>query len=383
MKKLFTIALLMVAVMVAHSQYADFTPLNPLRAVSHNSLPARPNPSTGLRAGAHQIALDYDSFDRKWAAQHTPPDSMYEYEWNINSHNDTAATFSLRTAIQTYDTLMDVNNNFLGYSHAGNTVRVDSFLLFVADSNASGINDTFIVTVFDKNVATATSGFTGGLSAVGLWADTIIVNSNIFPDGQNFYGVNFKPNVTLPAGHTFGIKVDFKGPVADQLFVLASYRDHCGNSNIDAADTNMVASHNSSFYLNFGAGSGFYDYSAPSVFYNTGNSCGYFFIQNFLFYPFLTLTPTTGIESIDAGISNFSVYPNPSNGVFTSSMKLETASDVTTTIVDLTGNKIYESTDKAVTEMEKTINLSTIAAGMYIVNVKTATGSVNQRIVIK
>lgn len=96
----------------------------------------------------------------------------------------------------------------------------------------------------------------------------------------------------------------------------------------------------------------------------------------------LACKTSTGIENL-SGINDFVVYPNPSNGVFTSSMKLETASDVTTTVVDLTGNKIYESTDKSVTALDKTINLSTIAAGMYIVNVKTATGSVNQRIVIK
>lgn len=91
----------------------------------------------------------------------------------------------------------------------------------------------------------------------------------------------------------------------------------------------------------------------------------------------------TGIESVNAGINDFNVFPNPSNGVFNAAIKLETASDVTTTVVDMIGNKVYESTDKAATELNKNINLSSIAAGLYIVNVKTATGSVNQRIVIK
>ena len=92
---------------------------------------------------------------------------------------------------------------------------------------------------------------------------------------------------------------------------------------------------------------------------------------------------TTGLASINAGISDFAVYPNPSNGVFTAAINLETASDLTISVVDLTGNKVFESTDKSVTSLNKPINLSTLAAGMYIVNVKTATGSVNQRIVIK
>jgi hypothetical protein len=98
---------------------------------------------------------------------------------------------------------------------------------------------------------------------------------------------------------------------------------------------------------------------------------------------FACKTTSSGIEATNAGISDFGVYPNPSNGVFTAAINLATASDLTISVVDLTGNKVYESTDKSVTALNKPINLSTLAAGMYIVNVKTATGSVNQRIVIK
>ena len=92
---------------------------------------------------------------------------------------------------------------------------------------------------------------------------------------------------------------------------------------------------------------------------------------------------TTGIENLNAGIADLSVYPNPSNGMFTASMVLESASDVTVSVVDMTGNKVYESTDKSVKEMNKHINLSNAAAGVYIMNVKTDKGSTNQRIVIK
>ena len=92
---------------------------------------------------------------------------------------------------------------------------------------------------------------------------------------------------------------------------------------------------------------------------------------------------TNGIESVNAGVSDFTLFPNPSNGVFTAALNLESASDVTITVMDITGNKIYESTEASVKNINKQINLNSAAAGLYFVNVKTATGSVNQRIVIK
>jgi hypothetical protein len=95
----------------------------------------------------------------------------------------------------------------------------------------------------------------------------------------------------------------------------------------------------------------------------------------------VTIAPN-GITNI-AGITEFSVYPNPSNGVFTASISLESASDVTISVVDMTGNKVYESTDKASKDITKQINLGSVAAGIYIVNVKTANGTTNQRISVK
>jgi hypothetical protein len=90
-----------------------------------------------------------------------------------------------------------------------------------------------------------------------------------------------------------------------------------------------------------------------------------------------------GIAAIEAGVTNFSVYPNPSNGVFTLSVNLIAASDVSISIIDMTGSKIYESIDKGVKSIYSSIDLSTAAAGVYFVSVKTDKGIANQRIVIK
>ena len=93
-------------------------------------------------------------------------------------------------------------------------------------------------------------------------------------------------------------------------------------------------------------------------------------------------TGTTGIKPI-SNVNNFSIYPNPSNGVFTASMHMSSASDVYMSITDMTGTKVYESTDNAVVSMNKPINLSNLASGVYIASVKTAEGTSVQRLVIK
>lgn len=95
----------------------------------------------------------------------------------------------------------------------------------------------------------------------------------------------------------------------------------------------------------------------------------------------VTLGPN-GINDIP-GLSRFSVYPNPSNGSFTVALSMESASDVTISVVDVTGAKVYEATEKSAKDVSKPINLSNIAPGVYVLNVKTANGSTNQLISVK
>jgi hypothetical protein len=95
-----------------------------------------------------------------------------------------------------------------------------------------------------------------------------------------------------------------------------------------------------------------------------------------------TVSISTGIASV-GNITGFNIFPNPSTGSFTASVHLASASDVFLSITDLTGSKIYESTDANTKDINKNINLGTIAAGIYIASIKTAEGTANQRIVIK
>lgn len=299
MRKIVTLLL----VLAATGAYAQFIPteiFSHLRQISRQDLPARPAFTNPGRSTSN-IAIDYDSFDIKWMTQHTPPDSMYVYSWAVNANNPVDSVFTFRYITQTYDTLIDVNNNFAGTRRAGTVITVDSFDLYLAHENLSAQEDTVVISVYDKSAATITgSGANAKFNTTPLWSDTFYASQNLFPT-NNFYVVTFKPGVTLQAGRTFGIRVDFRGPVDDQLYILASYRDHCGSAGL--GDTNKIAPRNTSYYFNNGAnGSGIFNYTTNHA-YNVPNACKYFLAQNLLVYPFITVntadapTVTTGTSS--------------------------------------------------------------------------------------
>lgn len=95
-----------------------------------------------------------------------------------------------------------------------------------------------------------------------------------------------------------------------------------------------------------------------------------------------TISIIAGITSV-GDITFFSVYPNPSTGAFTASIHLAATADVVTTISDVTGKTIFESTDSGIKDMYKVINLGNVSTGVYFVNIKTAEGTANQRIIIE
>lgn len=350
------------------------------------AMPARPAPAGDLRSGGiYQVSLDYDSFDNKYALTNPQPDTLLRYPWSVNAYNDTSLYFNLNTAIQVYDTLADVNNNFAGPPLAGATITIDSFMIPLSDSNASFEPDTFIVSIFDPNLAAW-----NGLSFVysPLWTDTIYMGFvNYFASTQQFTNTTFYPNLTLAQGGTFGIKVDFYGPESDQLYLLASYRESCGSTYDQSiwADSNMLAPHNSAFYVNYGMYSGFLDYGSENQFV-TGTACPFFILQNFLFYPYLTVSSpdtTVGIHSPEVGITDFNVYPDPSGGVFNIAIEFSSASDAAISIADVTGGLVYQGTGEGVTTLDKRIDLSGLAPGIYIVTIRTDSGVVNRRLVIE
>lgn len=68
----------------------------------------------------------------------------------------------------------------------------------------------------------------------------------------------------------------------------------------------------------------------------------------------------------------FGAYPNPNDGTFKVFVNVTEATDISVRIVDIVGKVVYEDQAAASTSMERTVNLSSQAAGIYFVRVKAA-----------
>lgn len=92
---------------------------------------------------------------------------------------------------------------------------------------------------------------------------------------------------------------------------------------------------------------------------------------------------TIGIEETLAGISKLTVYPNPSNGVFSVDLALLSNMDVEITIVDVRGALISREIMNETSAVRKAYNLTTVAKGVYTLSIKTAQGQISKRLIIE
>ncbi len=90
---------------------------------------------------------------------------------------------------------------------------------------------------------------------------------------------------------------------------------------------------------------------------------------------------TTGINKID---NHFSIYPNPSNGVFNVDLQI-VAKPYSINIIDVTGKTIYTSTVQQGSNTFKSsiINLKDRPAGIYFIKIKTETEIYTEKIIIQ
>jgi hypothetical protein len=94
--------------------------------------------------------------------------------------------------------------------------------------------------------------------------------------------------------------------------------------------------------------------------------------------------PTSVRMGEEYGISNLDVYPNPSRDIFNISFTSEEEQDFTLRVVSLLGEEIVkEDMQKYVGEYVKKINLNQYKKGIYLLEIQTKDGKINNKLVLQ
>lgn len=89
---------------------------------------------------------------------------------------------------------------------------------------------------------------------------------------------------------------------------------------------------------------------------------------------------STGIDDVASDKEiHFSVYPNPSNGVF--DVKISNGSDAEVSVLDVTGRTVYSITTGDISNIS--IDLKAYPKGLYMVRVRSSEGVVSKNIVVE
>lgn len=89
----------------------------------------------------------------------------------------------------------------------------------------------------------------------------------------------------------------------------------------------------------------------------------------------------SGIEDV-AGVSAISVYPNPSNGMFTVNLMLNASSAVEMNLMDVRGAVVLTEKFNSTTSITKVFDVTTLAKGVYNLKITTTSGVVSRKVVV-
>ena len=100
----------------------------------------------------------------------------------------------------------------------------------------------------------------------------------------------------------------------------------------------------------------------------------------------INIQGTTGVESPDAGISQFSVFPNPAQDNTMISFSLQDQEQVNLQLIDMTGREVMNvySGDLAAGQHMMPVNTAELSSGIYFIRMSTADGrNVTQKLVVE
>lgn len=98
----------------------------------------------------------------------------------------------------------------------------------------------------------------------------------------------------------------------------------------------------------------------------------------------INMTLTTGLKTVTQSLA-FDLYPNPATQRAQVDFNLEKAGDVTMQVIDKMGKLVYTYSEPSMNPGEHTFELNTsdFAKGIYMVNIKSAAGSSQKKLVVE
>lgn len=255
----------------------------PIRKIPFDLKHAKKHLKSELRSRAftEEYWFNYGYVDLAYAQ----PNS---YEWGqtllrFNSNNTKLNNRTLSDIFQHYGRNGELYD-ILGFTQAGlpvyktvdiakTTLKIDSFNVSIKHiRNNSSSPDRLVYHIYEtSNVTIPNQTSTGNgmptsiTYGTPIWSDSITLNSVLPTNDTIGSGANawiftlhtVKPNLTLPAGKSFGLRLAFVGDTANYMEVLFSNHDRCNNACVNSSAYIANTTGRQNYVFNAGAANEF------------------------------------------------------------------------------------------------------------------------------
>ena len=91
-----------------------------------------------------------------------------------------------------------------------------------------------------------------------------------------------------------------------------------------------------------------------------------------------------GIKEVNTSLQEISIYPNPTNGLFSIAIKNASFKELTISVVNMLGTEVFSASDKNnSTDYKIEINLDGLSKGMYYLKLSTGTDAIIKKLIIQ
>lgn len=371
-----------VALMVTAAAFGQFRQTAGEVKLTPTQLMEEFNPKASNSRNTNEMFILYGSTEGEIYGE-----ELSSFIWDLHSDAD-SADLQFNHVIVSYPTLQafdDVNGtSVVPWSNVVNCT-IDTVWIQMGHENNSGTTDTVRVRIVDLNNS-------GRPTNTVLWEE-IITTDTSFTGGANWTNSTFRPffpdiNVTEP----FGVRVDYFGSKLDTFGIVASfYEDGICTGTTPKALESLFATNSwrqLSQYASFGL---LPTTSGADIYYDCNQNGGYdqgidgeHFTQNINFGVSLTIQDDISVQELPNNLVEVKNYPNPFSSTTNVEYTLESASEVSLNVFDLTGAMIYSSNKGQQMPGTHTIQIdgSGMAEGIYYYTLNVNGGSVTKKMVL-